>query len=765
MVLVDYGAEVVKVEPPHGEHFRSMPAFTQWNRGKRGAIVDLTSDAGREQVADAARWADVVIHNLRPQAAERFGIDYPTLSARNARLVHVSISGFGRRGRYAHYKAYEGIVAAKTGQHVIQNGYRDDGPIYDAIFKCSFGASMLAVIGVLAALHVREVTGEGQEVHTSLTQSNFVYSYDGIRAEDETTSQALSHVQGRDPHNVMPGYRIAECADGRWMQSGSAMGGIFDNLMRGLGIDQYFADPRFEDGPRHLAPDALQDLLSWIDAAYKKRPLEEWLHVLEEHDAGFAPFLSTQEFMECAQVLHNGHVIDVTDPTVGPMKQIGPLVRFHGDEWNWPGPAPRLGEHLLPTAAEAVRGSDGGASEPPEPRCPLEDVTILDLATFAAAPGGPGLLADLGARVVKIEPPAGDPLGAGPFRGGELFFRVNRGKERVAVNLKDPEGQEIVHRLVAGADVVVHNFRPGVPDRLGIDYETLRAINERIVYVYAASFGSTGPDSHRPAFDAVISALAGGEVLQAGAGNPPQQRQTTDHSGLLAVAIAILLGLRERDRTGRSQNVETTMLAGAAYLLSDDFLRYDGKPARRIPDQGQHGLGPLYRLYRTSRGWVFLACVKRAEWLALCAALGHTEWIDDPRFATAADREANATELARELEAVFLEREAQTWEQLLTEHDVACVVANRTWGYFLFDDRASDDPELTTEFEVDGIGKVTQTGLAVNLSRTPGRVGVVEPVGASTRRLVASLGYTDAEIDDLEQRGVLRRGDVSSDGH
>ena len=654
------------------------------------------------------------------------------------------------------------MVAAKTGQLVIQNGYRDDGPIYDAVFKCSFGASMLGVIGVLTALRAREVTGVGQEVQTSLVQANFVYSYGGIQTEDPSLSGLVSNVQGRDPHNVSPGYRIAECADGGWIQSGSAMGSIFDNMLRALGIDEYFVDPRFKNGPGRLQPDALQDLLSWIDAAYKQRPLDEWLQVLRDADAGFAPFLTTQEFMDYPQVVHNGHVIEVTDPVVGPMKQIGPLVQFVGQEWEWPGPAPRIGQQdpSVPALDAATAGvTDIVAKGKSRSGRPLEGLVILDLSTFAAAPGGPGLLADLGARVIKIEPPEGDPLGREPYDGGELFYRVNRGKERLAVNLKDAAGREIVHRLAATADVVLHNFRPGVPERLGVDYETLKATNDRLVYVYAASFGSTGPDSRRPAFDAVISALAGGEVLQAGEGNPPQQRQTTDHSALLGVAVAILLGLRERDRTGRSQSIETTMLASAAYLFSDDFIRYEGKPDRPSPDHGQYGLSALYRLYRTSRGWVFLACPKLAEWIGLCKSIDRIAWLDDPKFATAADRISNDAELAQELQTIFLDRDAVTWERTLQQHDVACVVASETWQQYLFadgDGGGGGGDQFTTEFTINGIGKVQQTGLAVNLSATPGSVGSVEGLGASTRRIAHSLGYTDAEIDQLEEQGVLR---------
>lgn len=339
-----------------------------------------------------------------------------------------------------------------------------------------------------------------------------------------------------------------------------------------------------------LAAELQTELIAAIDAEYAKQPLDEWVRRLDANDAAYGLFSTTQGFMDHAQMLHNGHVIDVEDPDLGSMKQVGPLVNFKQREWVWPGPAPQLG------AARSDVAWTSPVHWQPEPAAtalkgPLDGIVVIDLANFAAAPGGPGLLADLGARVMKVEPLVGDPMVAGAVAAGELFTRINRSKERISIDLKHPTGQEVLHRLVAKADVVVHNYRPGVPERLAMDFETLRGHNDRLVYVYGASFGSTGPDSKRPAFDAGMSAMAGGEVLQAGRGNPAQQRQTTDHSALLGVAVACLLGLRERDRSGEAQELETTMLCSAAYLLSDDFIRYAGKPDRPLPDPGQHGLG------------------------------------------------------------------------------------------------------------------------------------------------------------------------------
>ena len=759
MILADYGADVIKIEPCDGEAFRGHRAFRQWNRGKRGLPADLNKEAERSRVQDLAARADVIIDNFRPEVMERLGLGFETVSQANPGVVSLSITGFGSHSRYGHVKGYEGVVAAATGQFLIQNGYRDDGPIYDAIAKCSFGASMLGLIGTLAALEARTQTGIGQQVRSSLVQANFVYSYGGIKGETPSITEALSMVQGRDPHNTMPGYRIAQCGDGKWVQSGSAGGRIFENLMRALEIDMFFADPRYENGPARLSIADRDELIAAIDAAYATRPLHEWIERLDDNDAAYGLFATTQGFMAHPQVVHNGHVIDVTDPDVGPMKQVGPLVSFVGADWQWPGPAPSLDQAgPAPEWIDNERHVCAPADRPL--RGPLDGITVLDLANFAAAPGGPGLMGDLGAQVIKVEPIMGDPMVAGAVDAAELFARINRSKERISIDLKNPLGQEILHRLVAEADVVVHNYRPGVPERLGLDFETLREHNPRLIYVYGASFGSTGPDSRRPAFDAVMSAMAGGEVLQAGRGNPPQQRQTTDHSALLGVGVAMLLGLRERDRTGEAQQLETTMLCSAAYLMSDDFIQFEGKDERPIADAGQYGLNHRYRLYRTADdGWVFLACPTDDEWERFCLSVGHPGWVDDERFSAAAAQDPSATDIATALVAeVFAGQSADAWETQLLAVDVACVRATRTWVDYLFAHDPGLPEDFVTSYDTETYGPLEQCGLPINLSATPGHVGPLQALGESTQPLLEALGYDEDAISALRDGGVVRAG-------
>lgn len=758
MILADYGAEVIKVEPPGGERWRDLPGFLQWNRGKKSLVLDLKTSQGRQAAQKLASKAHIVIENFRPGVAQRLGIGYEELADIKHDLIYLSISAFGQKGKYRSYKGYEGIVSAKCGQNLIQCGYRGDEPHYDAVPKASYGSAILGLIGLLAALHLKDKTGLGQKVESTMVQANFVYSYGGIRfLDDPDLYSELGGVKGRDPRQTGPGFRIGQCADGEWIQSGSAFGRIFENMLRALGLGQCLTDPRFAGGA--MSDEDRDYLNSLIDAAYKSKPLSEWTRIFDEQDVGYALFMTTQEFMDYPQVLHNGHVIEVDDPRVGRMKQIGPLLKFVGQEWKFPGPAPLLGQHAEEVLASLEEPRSDSAREPFSPTSlpqgALEGITIIDLSTYGAAPGGPGILRDLGARVIKVEPPEGEPMARNVM---EIFIRINRGKERICLDLKTPEGREILYQLVARADILVHNFRPGVPERLGLDYESLKKVNPRLVYLYASAFGSSGPDARRPAFDPVLSAMTGAELLQGGEGNPPSDKHIGDNSAFLGVAVAILLGLRARELTGESQCLETTMLCSVGYLLSDDFLRYKGKPPRPLPDKGQYGLGPLYRLYQAQEGWVFLAVLTDEEWSSFCRAVDHPEWEHDPRFAERENRRANKGYLIALLEPLFKERTAREWEEVLQASDVACAVAAGTWPMwpdFLFDDWDGGYPQTTVEYNCPGVGKVRHTGVAVTLLKTPGQIGERQALGQSTDKILGELGYGSDQIRDLREREVV----------
>src|SRR5690242_3100825 len=284
-----------------------------------------------------------------------------------------------------------------------------------------------------------------------------------------------------------------------------------------------------------------------------------------------------------------------------------------------------------------------------------------------AGPYGAAMLAEMGARVIKIDatPEREQTISIG---GGMVPLNLKNyaGKEAIQINLQDPQGQKIVHQLIARADVLLHNFRPGVPERLAIDYETCRRINPRLIHVYVGAYGSTGPHSRRPGAHPIPGALLGGALRQAGRANPPPPEQpmnldeikevsrllmraneaNPDPNTSQAVATSIMLALLARAHSGRGQAVQVTMLQANAWANADEAYDYQDRPPCRLPDEQCYGLNALYRLYPASEGWVFLACVFEREWQAFCSAANRPDLLADARFANPAARAEHDAELA-----------------------------------------------------------------------------------------------------------------------
>ena len=766
MFLADTGAEVITVEPPGGDPLRGHPAYLQWRRGQKSVALDLTLEDDQATARRLAARADAVIEAFRPGVAERFGVGYETLAAENPRLVYAAIRGFGERGPYASLKGYEGIVAAKAGLLLGRRPWRREGPMFDAIPRMSLGAAHLAAQGVLAALWDRDRTGRGARLEATLLAAATAHSLNGwlvpVGEEAAYAAKAEAPLQHPDPHDASTlGYTIAECKDGRWIQSASTMVHIFRNFLNLIGLSEVYDDPAMADIPYTFpSPEAKAELGARIKERLRTRTSDEWTALfLEDGGCGGERFGTVREYMEHPQAKHNGIAIEVDDPRVGRMEQIAPLVTFRDTPSRVRAPAPFLDEHRgealalaarpLPAAGNTV---DGGAHAA---RPPLEGVTVLELASYYAAPFGATLLADLGARVIKIEPPGGDAMRRLP----ESSTKTIQGKESVAVDLKTERGREIFHRLVERADALMHNFRPGADERLGLDYETVSAVNPRLVYLYAGSYGSSGPYHRQPAFHPTVSAVVGSGVRAAGRGNPPMDASHGDPDGALGVATALLLGLHAARRNGKGQYIETRMITTGAYEVSDALLDYEGCPGEPSVDAEQQGFHALYRLYRTGgNGWVFLACPKGDEWRRLCAAIGRDDLARDPRFESPDARRKHDAALAAEIEAPFAKETADEWERRLTEADVACVRADGArWSRFWLTEPWAAEQGLRTitshprRFEKPHY----RHGPALRFEGVDLPAGPAAYIGEHTRPILAELGYDEADVSGLEADGVV----------
>jgi crotonobetainyl-CoA:carnitine CoA-transferase CaiB-like acyl-CoA transferase len=369
----------------------------------------------------------------------------------------------------------------------------------------------------------------------------------------------------------------------------------------------------------------------------------------------------------------------------------------------------------------------------------LADVRVLELTQVMAGPFCGQVLADMGADVIKVEPPGGDSTRRS--LGTAAFLAVNRNKRSIELDLKDPEQRGVFVRLAETADVVLENHRPGVVARLGVDYETLREVNPRLVYASISGFGQTGPYAQRPGYDLIAQGLSGVmSVTGEPDGNPVKCGiPIGDLSSGLFCAVAILSALHARERTGRGQYIDTSLFEGALALSiwESAELWATGRAPGKLGSA--HRLTAPYQALRTADGYITVGGNTQALFGRLCAALGVPQLTDDPRFATNDDRMANVSALVEALEAALVSRTTDEWVAALVEGGVPCGPIHDYAEVFADEHTQAREMEVTVEHPVEGT--IRALGIPVKLSDTPGAVRRPAPLlGQHTEEILREAG-------------------------
>ena len=530
-------------------------------------------------------------------------------------------------------------------------GHRD-GPIHYPVPWGSFGAAMQAVAGILGALTVREQTGRGQQLSATM-----VAGLDPVDYFVSTIAQLMAK-RGEEPlidaRTAIGANRygvLVATSDGRFIQTSTMLPHQGRALTEVAGLAHLLDDPRFTELPRFATAEDAQE---WEDAlweAFRQEDLKHWLPLLEASpDVAFEVAATSEEGMEHPQIVHNGDVVTVDDPSRGPIRQVGPIGHFSESPLVVARSAPALDANDGPFTLHPPPAGGGDA-----PEHPFAGVTIVEFGCFYAMPYGVTMAAALGARVIKIEDGKGDPHRSS-FGAEVASNKTTAGKESISLDLRNPQGQEIARRVCAQADVFVTGYRSGVADRLGLGYEELRALNPRLVYMHAAGYGTDGPYAHRALYAQAAQAVAGSFGRQVGYWADPAQNEGMsvvelqaivaprlnqvvdgDSNAALEVLAALALAIYHQRRTGRGQFVRTSMISGNAWCYSDDFCTYDGKPPIPLGDSEYYGTGPLDRVYETADGWVCLAVRTQREYDALLSTLGLSDLVTDVRAAATDD--------------------------------------------------------------------------------------------------------------------------------
>jgi crotonobetainyl-CoA:carnitine CoA-transferase CaiB-like acyl-CoA transferase len=595
-IFADLGAQVAKVERPGGDPLRSDSAlFAAWNRGKESVELDLRTDAGRDAARGLIAEADLVLENLRPGALDRLGLGPETLRRGHPDLVTCSISAWGSSGPSRDEAGWEPLVHARAGAQ--QGLFTGDDAIWLPFPMASVAAALLAVLGAGAALVKRQSTGYGQHVETSLL--------DGLLF---LNAAPIFHREGRRPHVVRqtksPILRVFDTADRRAVMVNLSGTERWRELCRLLGID--------DGGLNYSSPEGLSRLsdrewnrakLAEIIDAFSRKSADQWEAALLAQPAAVAKCNTLAEWLAHEQAQVDRLVVQTDDPVLGRVPLVGPPVRIAVD--------PLSGERRSGRRHGGEQGALGGHR-------------IVDLSSFWAGPLAARLLAELGADVVKVEPPGGE----GGFQVmpvlPNIYVDANRSKRGLVLDLRTAEDRARLLDLVAASDVVVENAMAGTWERLGIDEAALRAVNEGLVYARAKGFGVEGPLAARPSFDYVVQAATGMEMSQGGGRRPvPVNFTANDYGTGLLLAAGVVLALLGRARGVAVTTVEASLALTSTLFQSQDVAELATRGA--VPDQvGEELGGPSvgWHLYRAADGWVTVCCATEGERDGLAKGLG-----------------------------------------------------------------------------------------------------------------------------------------------
>ncbi|SNS27322.1 Crotonobetainyl-CoA:carnitine CoA-transferase CaiB [Sphingomonas laterariae] len=762
MLLADHGAQVTRIERPEGDPFSHMLGYKVWNRGKRSAVLNL-KDAGENALfLKLAADADVLIESFSPGVTKRLGIDYDTLAAINPKLIYCSITAYGEGTPDQDRKGYDALVAARVGLQFEQRGYAEgavwhmtgrenpfveaadiqpewvqgadrEGPLFVSSPWPSLGAFFSASTGVAAALFAREKTGRGQKVSTSLQQGAMACAAGVWQRMEEPDAPGFNTwiLSSKSPKGHF------QCKDGRWVHNwvpnprfilGASAG---DTLNASPDLTVQNDPDRFGIGPEELLVMAhyqpiLQDAISKFSAA-------EWVEAARVAEMTMQECRSLEESLTDPLLIDDRCVTTVDDPELGPINQVGITYRLSNSQGAVQGPAHARGADTGAVKAEAAALPDpvAATAKAPAGDAPLKGIRVLDLGLAIAGPFGCQLLADLGAEVIKI-----NALWDTYWHKNHIAYVANRGKSSIALMLKHPKAMAILKELIASADVVQHNMRYDAAQRLGIDYETLSKEHPRLIYCHTRGF-EKGPRMGLPGNDQTGACLAGIQhedgAIHAG-GKPIWSLSSLGDTGNgFLSAVGILNALKDRERTGKGQFVDTSIINACLLNTSYAIAKPDGAaiPRPRL-DKDQTGFSGHYRLYQAQDGWVQVAAVSDAEKAAFDRLAG-----DDAA-------------------GFFAGRTAALALMALAEAGVPGELSDDRYSLGLFDNALFKQRNWTTEYHDPAVGKLEQVGLTYELSGTPGVIqGPPLIVGKDTAAILHGLGYDEAGIDALAGEGAI----------
>ena len=814
MLLADQGADVVEIVRPGRAAHAVDPLL---DRGKRLVEIDLKDEAARRGGRDRAAEADVVLENMRPGAAAALGLDYATLDGGRGDLVHVSLPGFAEGDPMRSVPAWEGVIDASVGVYtnISVLGALLGTPTYSAIPMASAYGGVLGSLAASLGLYHRQRTGRGQHIEVPLADCVMAamalltckiegqpsrYNFPTIdnavldlvfpalrelrgHLTEEHVAQVAEYVGG----HANPTINFYECADARILFV-CAPDHIYQNraFLQVLGVyDQVIAEGMVSETPyvehdagnnvnkgASLTPAWRKRLIELIAAAAKTRPAKDWEAMMRAANVPVSMVQTSAEWLADPALRTAGVTTDLEDPARGPVRQPGRFLSIESEAVRSPGLRPGVA-----IESEAVRSSGlrpgttiEGAFEwlapPVERPAPagdgtdadagglLEGVRVLDFSNIVAGPAAGRTLAEHGADVIRIDPPAPQ---AGPFATMWFGVDVNQGKRAVVLDLKTEAGKAALARLVEGADVVLHNFLDRSARSLGIAHDQLAAINPAIVSCQIGAWTGTepGPYDNDPSFDPVLQAATG---IMARYGGGPEQpalhaiASCVDYITGFSSAAGISQALLAR-ALGKGGSYVRTSLAMAAQLVQfPHMVAWDGTgPGDEPSGQEAMGEGPGQRIYEVADGWAWVGC-RAGDGERLARAVGAADGTEEA--IAEAVRVLKLGEVQERLSGLPGAGAAplRTLAEIRADRTVESTERRSNW---------MSSGSLTLFRGPHPSGHTTTLPMPTWIRPDASPVRHLPPApfpGTHTAEVLAEAGHTEAEIETLARAGVAGDG-------
>ena len=699
--LADLGARVIKIErPKSGDACRQLATknmfvdgdslvFHTINRNKESYTADLKDPGDLERVKELIKYADVMTHNFRPGVMEKIGLDHETVKALKPSLIYCEVSGYGKEGPWVKKPGQDLLAQAVSGLTWLSGG-NEDGPVPFGMAVGDMLCGTHLAQGILAGLHRRASTGEGAHIEVSLLESlldlqveTLTSSFNQNNALPERAKAPHSHAYLGAPYGIFAS---------RNGHISIAMGDV-SQLSKLIDLPA-LTDISTSGMARYQNRDRINELLS---SHMTTQTTEHWLSLLEAADYWCADVLNYQNMLEHEGYKNLNMQQTVARPNGQQVKTLRCPIRINGQPLFHKTAAPVLGNatdqinqelhspdsplrsDLLSTTLNGHLKDSSNDAASSTTHLPLHGITVVDFSQFLSGPSASLRLADLGAKVIKVEQPNTGDIARHLYVDGikegadsNFFSAINRNKDSICVDLKNVGERQSLNALLKTVDVVMHNFRPEVANRLELDYDSIKALNQEVVYGEISGYGKRGPWAKKPGQDLLLQSLSGMTWLSGNADMGPiaMGLPVVDVFAGAQLAQGLMALLVKRQITGKGGSTEVVMFESALDFQFEPMTMYfqdGGQEPQRTETNGAHAyLGAPYGLYATQSGYLALAManITHLGELLECEPLSHypkpASWYDQ--------RDTIKAQLAEHL----IKETTEQWLSVLEPADIWC---------------------------------------------------------------------------------------------